>query len=139
MMLDRKRGRRSRSHGAHAPRPGARMLLAGVVSLLAVALGLMGAMGAFASGGAPGVETEKAEQVTRTTAVLTATVEPNGATTECEFEYGTSEGTLNKTAPCAFAPGERPIRVPEYAQLGGLSETTNYFFRIKAKNVNGPK
>ncbi len=115
------------------------MLLASVVGALAVALGLLGAIGAFASGGAPGVETERAEQVTRTTAVLTATVEPNGATTECKFEYGTSEGSLNKTAPCAFPPGERPIRVPEYAQLGGLSETTTYFFRITAKNENGSK
>ncbi len=138
-MLDRKRGRRSRPNGVHAPRPGARTLLAGVVGALAVALGLLGAMGAFASGGAPGVETERAEQVTRTTAVVEATVEPNGATTECKFEYGTSEGSLNKIAPCAFAPGERPIRVQEYAQLGGLSETTTYFFRITAKNTNGSK
>ncbi len=138
-MLDRKLGRRSRPDGGHAPRLGARMLLASVVGAVAVALGLLGAMGAFASGGAPGVETEKAEQVTRTTAVVTATVEPNGATTECKFEYGTSEGSLNKTAPCAFEPGERPIRVREYAQLGSLSETTTYFFRITAKNENGSK
>ena len=138
-MLDRKRGRRSRPNGCHAPRPGARTLLAGVVGLLAVALGLLGAMGAFASGGAPGVETEKAEQVTRTTALVNASVDPNGATTECKFEYGTSEGSLNQTAPCAFEPGERPIRVREFAQLGGLSESTTYFFRITAKNANGSK
>ena len=29
--------------------------------------------------------------------------------------------------------------MPEYAQLGGLSETTTYFFRITAKNGNGAK
>jgi hypothetical protein len=115
------------------------MLLLGAVSAMLVALGLLGAMGAFASGGAPGVETERAEQVERTAAVVTATVEPNGAETHCEFEYGTSEGSLNKTAPCAFAPGERPIKVREYAQLGSLTQTTTYYFRIKAENINGPK
>ena len=112
------------------------MLLLGAVSAVAVVLGLLGAIGAFASGGAPGVETEKAEQVDRTTAVVTATVEPNGFPTDCKFEYGTTEA-LGETAPCAFSPGERPIRVSEYAQLGGLSETTTYYFRITAKNGNG--
>ena len=29
--------------------------------------------------------------------------------------------------------------MPEYAQLGGLSESTTYFFRITAKNANGSK
>ena len=71
--------------------------------------------------------------------MLTATVEPNGSSTQCKFEYGTEEGNLNQTAPCAFSPGERPIRVPEEARLTGLSETTTYFFRISATNGNGTK
>ncbi len=137
-MFDRKRGRPSRPNGAHATRPGARTLLAGVVGMLVVALGLLGAMGAFASGGAPGVETERAEVVGRTTAMLTATVEPNGSSTSCKFEYGTTEA-VTETAPCDFAPGERPIQVSVFANLTGLKETTTYFFRISATNEHGTK
>ena len=92
------------------------MLLLGALSAIAVALGLLGAMGAFASGGAPGAETEKAVEVTRTEAMLNATVNPHGCETECNFEYGTTKGTLNETVPCRFKPGHRSIRVPENAQ-----------------------
>lgn len=141
-MLDRKRGRRSRPDGAHAARqtrsPGARVLVLGALSAMAVALGLLGAMGAFASGGAPGAETERAVEVTRTEAILNATVNPHGFETECNFEYGTTQGALNESVPCRFKPGHRSISVPENANLVGLTQGTTYYFRIHASNINGP-
>src|SRR5271166_4430771 len=107
-MLDRKGDRRGQPDATHASDgrgPRLRVLLVGALTALAVAVGLMGAIGAFASGGAPKVETERAEEVLKTGATMTGTVDPNGANTECKFEYGTVEGALNKEAPCSFAPG----------------------------------
>ncbi len=114
------------------------MLLAGVVGLLAVALGLLGAMGAFASGGAPGAESKHSVEITRHEAVLEAKVFPHGSETECEFEYGTTKGALNQKAKCLFKPGSRNIGVPEFANLTGLEESTTYYWRIHASNEHGP-
>ncbi len=140
-MLDRKRGRRSRPHGARAARhgrgPRGRVLLTGAITVLAVVLGLMGAMGAFASGGAPKAETERAEEIAKTSATITGSVDPNGLTTECHFEIGTAKGTYTKSVPCTLAPGNRPIEVPEELHLSSLNETTTYYFRIVAKNGDG--
>ncbi|HTY96123.1 MAG TPA: IPT/TIG domain-containing protein [Solirubrobacteraceae bacterium] len=113
------------------------MLLAGVVGALAVAVGLLGAMGAFASGGAPGAVSEHNIEITKHEAVLQATVFPHGAATECQFEYGTTEGAPDHVVACPFSPGSRPIGVPETANLKGLTEGTTYYWRIHAKNGNG--
>ena len=140
-MLDRKRGRSSRPRRAEglrdARRTGARMVALGALSVVAVVVGLLGAMGAFASGGAPGAVSERNVEITRTEAVLQATVFPHGAATTCKFEYGTAEGSLTQEAPCPFSPGSRPIGVPESANLKGLAPDTTYFWRIHASNVNG--
>src|SRR5271163_4682298 len=106
------------------------------VAFLTLAIVGLGATTALASG-APAVETEKASEVTRTVAVLNASVDPNGLSTSCDFEYGTTEGVLDKTVPCHFSPGSRPIDVSEYAALSGLTEGTDYFFRIHATNLDG--
>jgi hypothetical protein len=113
-----------------------RPLIAG--PLLVLALLGAGAIGAFASGGAPTVETEKANAVGRTSVVLNATVNPNNsAVGECFFEYGTSESSLSSTAPCSYSPGEGETPVPVTATVEGLPETTSYFFRIHAKSAAG--
>ena len=75
-MLDRKGGRPSRSSRARTARLGPRVLLAVMVGVLAVALGLLGAMGAFASGGAPGAVAEHNVEITKHEAVLQGTVSP---------------------------------------------------------------
>jgi len=113
------------------------MLLAGVVAVLAVAIGLMGAIGAFATGGPPGAESKHSVEITRHEAVLEAKVFPHGSETECEFEYGTTKGSLNQTAKCLFKPGSRNIGVPEFANLSGLAESTTYYWRIHASNEHG--
>ena len=106
--------------------------------VLAVALGLLGAMGAFASGGAPGAESKHAVEITRHEVVLEAKVFPHGSETECEFEYGTTKGSLDHVEKCLFKPGSRNIGVPEYANLSGLEESTTYYWRIHASNEHGP-
>jgi len=112
------------------------VLLLGALSA-AVALGLLATMGAFASGGAPTAETEHAAEITRHEAVLQAIVFPHGTETECQFEYGTSEGVLDKVVACPFKPGHRSIGVPESANLVGLTEDKTYYFRIHASNIHG--
>ena len=133
-MLDRKRGRRSRPDGGHA---GARVLLLVALSALAVALGLLGAIGAFATGGAPTAESRHSVEITKSEAVLEAKVFPHGSATQCEFEYGTTKGALTEKKPCVFEPGSRNIGVPEDLILTGLSEGTTYYWRIHASNEHG--
>ena len=113
------------------------MLLSGAVAMLAVAMGLLGAMGAFASGGTPGAESKHAVEITRHEVVLEAKVFPHGSDTECDFEYGTTKGALNQTEKCLFKPGSRNIGVPEFANLSGLEESTTYYWRIHASNEHG--
>ena len=113
------------------------MLLAAVVAVLAVAVGLLGAIGAFASGGAPGAESKHSVEITRHEAVLEAKVFPHGSETECQFEYGTTKGSLSQTAKCLFKPGSRNIGVPEFANLSGLEESKTYYWRIHASNEHG--
>jgi FlaG/FlaF family flagellin (archaellin) len=137
-MLDRKRGRRSRPDGARGGRgPGSRVLLAGALTVVAVVVGLLGAIGAFAGGGTPSATTERATEITRTEAVLQGVINPHSAETKCQFEYGTTEGVLNKTAACPFEPGHRSIKVPESANLSGLTPDMTYYYRIHASNENG--
>ncbi len=113
-----------------------RRLLAG--ALLTAALVLAGPGGALAGGAAPTVETEGVRELARTSAVLTAAVNPNGTTvTECDFEYGTSESSLPDRAPCSYSPGSLETPVPVLAKVEGLPETTTYYFRIHAKSSAG--
>ncbi len=86
---------------------------------------------------APTVKTEKATEVTGTSATLNATVNPNGgAVTSCKFEYGTKI-PYEKSAPCTELPGagETPVKVS--APVSGLSNNTTYHFRIVATNTSG--
>lgn len=90
-----------------------------------------------AGSGAPGVETGQATDITRTTALLNATVNPNGSNvTECYFEWGPNKSFEN-TAQCANLPGSGDQQIPVYATLEELQESTTYYFRIYAKNAKG--
>jgi hypothetical protein len=107
-------------------------------AVLALVLVAMSATAALAGGGAPTVETEKASPVGRTSAVLNASVNPNGsAVSECYFEYGSSESSLTGTAQCTYSPGAGETPVPVYADLEALPESTPYFFRIHARSSAG--
>ena len=89
-------------------------------------------------GEAPEVINQNPTGVGRTTAILEALVNPNGAEiTECEFEYGTSPSELNQTAPCIPFPEAGENLVPVSAPVKGFAESTKYYYRVVAVSEFG--
>src|SRR5437763_12074781 len=85
----------------------------------------------------PTVKTEAASSLATTSATLNGVVNPNGSeVTECKFEYGTT-ASYSKTAACTPAPGSGTSNVAVSAAISGLSEGTEYHFRIVATNAGG--
>lgn len=84
----------------------------------------------------PGAITGAASSITQTTAILGATVNPNGSTTNCTIEYGTTTA-YGRSAPCAPAPGAGTAPVAVSASLSGLTVDTTYHFRVVATNASG--
>jgi hypothetical protein len=81
----------------------------------------------------PAAYTEAATSVTQASAILHASVNPNGlGVSECRFEYGSAG-----SAPCASLPasGQAPVAVS--ASISGLAPSTAYYFRIVAGGPGG--
>ena len=113
-----------------------RGLLAGLAPIVAVVA--LAAMPAAAQAEPPPVMTEPAQEITRTSASLRATVNPNGrAVSECYFEYGTTPayGKSVSCTPYSLGSGTSPVAVSGSAT--GLTANTNYHFRIVARNPSG--
>jgi hypothetical protein len=86
---------------------------------------------------APLPTTGSATAVTRTSATLNATVNPNGeAVSDCHFDYGTSN-QYGSSAPCTPMPGSGNTAVAVSASITGLSPSTTYHFRVVATNAKG--
>lgn len=86
---------------------------------------------------APDVTTGTASGLSQTAATLNGTVNPNGAATTYQFEYGTSTG-YGSTAPASpGSAGSGSAAVAESASLTGLSAGTVYHFRLNATNATG--
>ncbi len=86
---------------------------------------------------APTVVTGAASSVTQSSAMLSATVNPNGASiSQCQFEYGTTT-LYGKSVSCSSSPGSGTSAVPVSAGVTGLSPNTTYYFRISATNAGG--
>jgi len=90
----------------------------------------------------PGVVTEAASGVTKTTAILNGTANPSGlAVSACQFEYKTEvETTYAHSIACKptaaeIGTGTSPVAVT--AELSGLTPQTSYSYRLSATNVNG--
>ena len=92
-----------------------------------------------ATGEAPTVKTEKATEVTKTSAKLNASVNPNGSeVTACSFEYATTPSLEKPTnASCTALPGSGTSPVAVSAPISGLSANTTYYFRITATSSAG--
>ena len=89
----------------------------------------------FALLGAPGLQTFAAQNVSPTSAVLSGTVNANGAATTWYFDYGTTSGYGLKTATQTIAAGSgaQPVSVT----VSNLSPLTTYHYRLVASNANG--
>ncbi len=87
----------------------------------------------------PEAGTGAATEVTSETATVNGYVVPNGeSVTECEFEFGPSEGGAHEERPCSSLPGSGHDRVQVSAQLpGGLVSNHEFFFRISATTKLG--
>ena len=84
---------------------------------------------------APTVKTNSATSVTTSSATLNGTVNPNGASTEYYFEFGTSTGYGSTTTTTDAGSGTSDVTVD--ADITGLSASTSYHFRIRATNSAG--
>jgi hypothetical protein len=86
---------------------------------------------------APAVTTGAASGVTNTAATLNGTVNPEGAATTYQFQYGTSTsyGSVMPASPANAGSGSSAIG--ESAGLSGLSAGTTYDYRLVATNATG--
>jgi len=85
----------------------------------------------------PAVLAAAASAVTATSAVLNATVNPNGAAVStCTFEYGPGR-SYAQSAPCSSLPGSGTAPVAVTVAISGLHAKTVYRFRITATNSSG--
>ena len=85
----------------------------------------------------PVATTGTASEVERKTAVVNATVNPEGLATTYQFEYGTTTayGIKVPIPEKSIGPGGADLQVSE--SLGGLSPETTYHFRVVATNAKG--
>ncbi len=89
------------------------------------------------SGQAPAVVTGKATSIGDSSAVLNATVDPNGEeVTACAFEYGPTSA-FGSSEPCSSLPGAGTSAVAVSAPIAGLTAKTAYYVRIVATNASG--
>ena len=86
---------------------------------------------------APGVISESSSDVTDTTAVLNAEIDPGGAATTYHFQYGTTTGYGRETKE-SLSVGEDNTPHPAAATLTGLEPATEYHYRVVASNSTAP-
>jgi hypothetical protein len=97
-------------------------------------VGAPSGLGAFGAPPPPLVVTKAATKLTTSSALLNATVNPNGApVSDCHFEWGTT-ATLGHTTPCTTSPGSGSAPVPVSAGISGLGAASYYYFRAQATN-----
>src|SRR3954452_18884462 len=105
------------------------LVTAGLISLALIAA-------SPASAAPPTITSTSAGDVTTTSAVLMAEVNPEGKAAKYHFEYGPADCSA---APCTATPevnlkkGEAPVTVE--AAIAGLTPGTTYHFRLLAKNT----
>jgi DNA-binding beta-propeller fold protein YncE len=91
-------------------------------------------------GATPTIDSVYAEDVEPGKTNLFAEIDPHGATTEYEFQYGTSS-CVSVPSPCAERArgtitagfGDQQVK----AQLTGLTPNTTYYYRVLARNDHG--
>jgi phosphodiesterase/alkaline phosphatase D-like protein len=84
---------------------------------------------------APTVRAEAASNVSRTTANLSGSINPNGSDTRYWFEYGNTTDFGRVTAVQFAGSGVAPTSAS--ISLSGLEPLTRYYFRLNAQNQYG--
>ena len=84
----------------------------------------------------PALSVAPAAAVTRHTAILTGTVNPEGDASSCFFEYGPT-AAYGAQAPCSTHPGSGAGPVPVSAELWELATSTTYHYRLVSANSGG--
>ncbi len=86
---------------------------------------------------APTASTKAASAVTHSKATLNASVNPEGFTTNYQFEYGTTTayGSKSPPSPKSIGSGSGAVSVSE--NLVGLVPNTTYHYRVVASNAEG--
>ena len=104
-------------------------------TLVAAAVIWLGAVGLAAAAASPTVKISGASSVTSSSAVISATINPNGAKTTYSFAYGPTS-TLGTSSPTASAgAGSKTVDV-SYT-LTGLQSGTTYYYDITAQSPAG--
>jgi phosphodiesterase/alkaline phosphatase D-like protein len=86
----------------------------------------------------PSVATEVASNVdTTTSATLNGTINPNGATTSVEFEYGTDPSLASNVTSVSAGSLSGSSSSPASVSISNLSRGTTYYFRAKGTNSVG--
>jgi hypothetical protein len=88
------------------------------------------------AGIAPAVVTKGVAKVGPSSAIVSATVNPNGCPTKYQFQYGTTTSYGKGTSIHDAGAGTSPVSVS--ATLSGLATSTVYHFRIVATSAGGP-
>ena len=88
------------------------------------------------TGTPPIVTTSAASAVITTTATLSGTVNPNGATTTARFEYGLTTA-YGSTASVTLSPANGTTAQAVSASLSGLQPDKTYHYRLAATNCGG--
>jgi hypothetical protein len=85
----------------------------------------------------PTVTTSSASSVSTTSATVSGSVNPNGASTTAYFEWGTSSTLSTSTATASQSIGSGTSAVSVTANLTGLSANTTYYYRVVGQNSGG--
>jgi uncharacterized lipoprotein YbaY len=103
---------------------------AGALALLLAAMPTAAAQAASA----PTVATGGTSNLAQSTVTLSGTVDPNGADTTVQFQYGTTNRYgVNTPVQTATGDGKRTITIP----VTGLAPDTTYHYRFIATNAKG--
>ena len=92
---------------------------------------------AFTAPGPPTAITQGATEVGQASTTLNATVDPNGAGTTYQFEYGPTEVYGSKVPASAKSVGSGGSAVAVSEPIEGLEENSTYHFRVVATNSKG--